>query len=253
MKLTRTHCIRLAFTAALLVTSLFSLTSACQAEDTVFTLPIRANWEFKILGGTDFNPGPETEYIPFGALGSLTFELDASLNDASMPTTVPFVNVTGRLDGIAPSPPNLLPLFISPNPQFFGGELTNIVRDASDEVVSADVSKLEMQWELIALPGSDFAGLRFLTAGSGLDPNSNIPFDANVNGIPFAIGDVLAGPDVGTNVGDEEFELFIDGDPNTIVVIGRLRTLTVVPEPATATLTMLGCMATAGLLRRRQA
>jgi hypothetical protein len=76
-------------------------------------------------------------FVPFRAVGDLTFQLDPSLNDASMPTTVPFVNVTGVLEGIPPSPPSDLPFTISPDVQFLGGSLTNIVRVASGHVISS--------------------------------------------------------------------------------------------------------------------
>ena len=166
-----------------------------------------------------------------------------------MASTVPFTNVTGQLQGTPPSPPNLLPHFISPNVMFVGGDLTNIVRDMSGEVLSAKVDNLEMQWEFVGLPGSDLDGVQLVTGGSALDPNSNLPFFGDVNGIPFVLGDVIMGPDVvDPNLGDEAFEVFLPGFP-TPVVLGRNRTLTVVPEPAS--FTVFGIGAIAMLLARR--
>ncbi|MDC0937247.1 PEP-CTERM sorting domain-containing protein [Pirellulales bacterium] len=211
------------------------------AEVTTFTVKLRANYDFNILGGTPINPDPETGFIPFQALGELTFELDPILNDPSEPTTVPFVSVTGMLQGT--SPPPFLPHVISPNLRFVGGALTDIVRDAAGEVVSARVDNLEMQWEMIGQPPGPLDGLRLPTGGNDFDPNSSIPFDAVVGGLPFALGDVLKGPDVGIPM-DENFQVFLgDAQTGPLVVLGRKRTLTVVPEPAALVMLLLGTLA----------
>ena len=108
--------------------TLLLLPGVVNAGGLTFTENLVANFEFSLLGGTVINPGPTTPFIPFEAIGSLTFTLDSSINDPSQPTTVPFTNVTGMLAGV--SPPPFLPYTISPDLQFLGGELTNIVPTA---------------------------------------------------------------------------------------------------------------------------
>ncbi len=72
------------------------------AEDTEFTVTMRANYEFNILGGTSLNPGGDTGYLPFAALGDVTFQLDASINDPTA-DTVPILNFQSELHG-TPAP-----------------------------------------------------------------------------------------------------------------------------------------------------
>ncbi len=225
----------------LCVVSLVALPTAARAEVITFTSPVVANYEFSLLGGTPLNPGPTTPFIPFRAVGNLTFQLHPSLNDPSKPTTVPFVNVTGVLQGVPPSPDVTLPHTISPNVQFLGGSLTDIVRDGTGEVISADVSGLSMRWEMIGM--SPTFPVRLYT-------QEGLPFSADNVSIPFLPGTVLAGAAV--------FNVFLDdGDSNPandpLVVLGRNRTLTVVPEPSSAVL--LGMAALAAMItttRRRR-
>lgn len=215
-----------------LAISLAAIPGIARAEVISFTRTVVADYEFSLLGGTAINPGPTTPFIPFQAVGDLTFELDPSLNDPGMPTTVPFLNVTGTLQGVSPAP--FLPHVISPNVEFLGGELTDIVRDASGEVVSANVRDLSMRWEMVGTP----LNLRLFT-------KVGQPFDAAVDSIPFAVGTVLAGA--------AEFEVFLDdGGSNPPVVIGRNRTLTVVPEPSSAALAGLGALGLGIAVARRR-
>ena len=184
-----------------------------RAESLTFTEQFVANFDFQLLGGTAINPGPATPFIPFEAIGSLTFVLDPSLNDPSMPTTVPFTSVTGTLTGVQPLP--FLPYTISPDLQFLGGELTNIVRDSSGNVISADVTDLSMRWDLV-------------TPALTLYTQVGLPFDGAITSLPFAVGTVLSGP--------EPFNVYLQGGGDTVVAVGENRTLTAVPEPASLTL-----------------
>jgi len=164
----------------LCVLSLLSLPGVASAESVRFSQDLVANYEFSLVGGTAINPGPTTSFIPFQARGVLTFELDPSLNDPGRPTTVPFVNVTGTLHGVFPAA--FLPHVISPDVEFLGGVLTNIVRDSNGEVTSANVQDLSMRWELVGTP----LNIRLFT-------KVGLPFDGTVTSIPFAEGMVLAG------------------------------------------------------------
>jgi hypothetical protein len=196
-----------------------------------FTGDFVADFEFSLIGGTVINSGPTTPFIPFEAVGSLTFTLDASINDPTA-TTVPFTDVTGSLKGV--SPPPFLPYTISPDLEFIGGELTNIVRNSSGEVTSADVSDLSMRWTMVGTPGN-------LT----LFTKDGLPFDASITSIPFATGTVLAGP--------ADFNVYLDdGGSDPLVVIGRDRTLTAVPEPASAIPAGLAVVALGAVMIRRR-
>ena len=217
--------------ALISVTALVLLSGVVHAGDITFTENLVANFEFSLLGGTVINPGPTTPFIPFEAIGSLTFTLDSSLNDPSQPTTVPFTNVTGMLNGV--SPPPFLPYTISPDLQFLGGELTDIVRDSQGNVISAQVSDLSMRWDMIGTPYN-------LT----LFTEDGLPFDGTVNSIPFSNGTVLAGA--------ADFNVYLDdGGSDPLVVIGRNRTLTVVPEPSSLVLLGSGLVGVGLCLHRR--
>jgi hypothetical protein len=244
----RLHLLKIVSTLLVLA----STASLTHAAPTTFTVPLRANYEFNILGNTVLNPGPETGYIPFAALGEFTFELDPSINDPSKPTTVPFLNVTGKLAGTAPA--QYLPHYITPDVKFVGGQLTDIVRDPSGNVVSGQVKNLQMQWEMVGEAPGPLAGLHLVGGGSDFDASSSLPFDGPIHGLPFALGDVIQGPDVGHGT-SENFHVYL-GDPATgpLVVNGRQRTLTVVvPEPTGFGLTGLVWVACAfgSLMRRR--
>jgi PEP-CTERM motif len=200
------------FRALITAAATLLLPGAASAYDVTFTENLVANFEFSLLGGTVINPGPTTPFIPFEAKGSLTFSLDSSINDPSHPTTVPFTNVTGSLTGVSPAP--FLPYSISPDLQFLGGELTNIVRDGSGNVTSADVTDLSMRWTMVGTP----YGLTLFT-------KDGLPFDGSTSSIPFSNGTVIAGA--------ADFNVYLDnGGSDPLVVIGRNRTLTVVPEPS---------------------
>jgi hypothetical protein len=215
------------------VAAFLSFTGQALASDLIFSQTFVANFEFDLLGGTVINPGPESGFIPFEAIGNLTFTLDPSLNNPSQPTTVPFTNVTGLLTGV--SPPPFLPYTISPDVQFIGGDLTNIMRDRTGNVTFADITDLSMRWDMIAGGGS-------LT----LFTTDGLPFNGSTNSIPFSYGTVLAGP--------ESFNVYLDdpalGDP--LVVIGRNRTLTSVPEPTSATLAGLASLTLGIVIVRRR-
>lgn len=212
-----------------------TLPTVALGEMTTFTRRVVADFEFSLVAGTPFNPGPvDTPFIPFQAIGDLTFELDPAINDPSAPTTVPFLDATGVLQGTKPT--DFGPFTISPNVAFLGGELTDIVRDGSGEVISANVRGLLMEWELV---GPAFGRL-YGTAG--------LNFDADGVTIPFAYGTILSGP--------LPFDVYADdGDGDTsndiLVAIGRNRTLRVVPEPHSAALLALGAAGLLAVVRRR--
>jgi hypothetical protein len=188
--------------------------SFARAADLTFSQYFIADFEFDVLGNTPINPGGDTGFQPYQAAGYLTFTLDPSLNHPSQPTTVPFTSVTGTLDGVYPQ--SLLPYTISPV-QFVGGDLTNIVRDGSGNVIGGNVSGLSMTWDLIADGG---ALTLFTTDG--------LPFDGSITSIPFSYGTVLARA--------AQFNVYLDVDgTNVLVALGDDRTLTAVPEPASIT------------------
>jgi|GEM_PF-4800244 len=58
----------------------------------------------------------------------------------------------------------------------------------------------------------------------------------NTASIPFALGDILQGPDVGQPAVFDDFEVFLGSE---LVTLGAKRTLTVVPEPTSIVLVSL--------------
>lgn len=221
----------------LVLAFMLSVASTAKAGQTTFTVGVEADFELSLLGNTPLNPGSTTPFIPFRAVGEFTFTLDPSLNNPSA-TTVPFTNVTGVLNGAPPSPSVTLPYTLSPNLQFLGGDLTNIHRDGSGNVVSADVSGLSMRWVLVGLSPS-FPVTLYTQVG--------LPFDATGVSIPFASGTVLSGA--------APFNIYLDeGNPSTdpLVAIGQNRTLTVVPEPSTLLLGAFGLIGAVGAIGRRR-
>jgi hypothetical protein len=228
----QTGVLLMRYRTLIFVAALLYFPGLVHASDLTFTENLVANFEFSLIGGTVINPGPTTPFIPFEAIGSLTFVLDPSLNDPSQPTTVPFTNVTGSLAGV--SPPPFLPYTISPNLQFLGGNLTNIVRDGSGNVISADVSDLSMRWDMIGTPDN-------LT----LFTKDGLPFNGSTSSIPFSYGTVLAGA--------ADFNVYLDnGGSDPLVVIGRNRTLTAVPEPNSAALAGLAAFTLGAVMAVRR-
>ncbi len=206
------------------------LSGLAKADPLTFTETFVADFQFSLLANTPINGGPTTPFIPFEAVGNLTFTLDPSLNDPSKPTTVPITGFSGVLTGVAPSA--FLPYTISPNVQFVGGSLTDIVRDASGNLTSANVTGLSAFWELVA------PGLRLFS-------DTPLVFDGPITSLPFAFGDTIAGP--------TDFNVFLDTGNGTgpQVAIGRDRTLRAVPEPTSLTLVALGLAGQIAIRRRR--
>lgn len=205
------------------VAILFAVGNAPAKADVVFDTGFIADFEFNVwsngpLGGAGF---PTDVFIPFRAIGDLSFTLDDAVNNPAA-TTAPFLNVTGDLVGVSPGP--FLPYTISPI-QFLGGDLTNIVRDIGGNITSADIDGLSMTWEMIGSPGG--TPIRLYT-------KVGLEFNGQTSGIPFSDGMVLTGPSV--------FGVYLDtgmGVNDPLAVFGRNRVLTAIPEPTSAALLLV--------------
>lgn len=211
-------CLTLARLIILCAGVVATVPAVAVAEVITFTETFQADFKFNFLAGTPFNTGAvDTGFIPFRAVGDLTFTL---FNDHVSPTLA-FTSVTGMLNGVSPtSPPSTLPFFITPNVGFLGGNLTNVVYDGSGGILSANVSDLSMFWKLVGTP---FNVTLYGKVG--------LPFDASNVSIPFSPGTVLTGA--------QPFEVYLEGGPDTPVIIGADRTLTAVPEPNSVALSGL--------------
>jgi hypothetical protein len=202
-----------------------------RAGDVTFTENFVANFQFDVLGGTPINSGIATGFVPYQAVGALTFTLDSSVDDPSA-TTVPITDVTGMLTGDFPG--SSTPFTISPDVQFLSGDLTNITHDGSGHITSADVTDLSMRWDLVA-----YSGALVLYTLDGL------PFNGTVSSVPFSYGDVISGPD--------QFNVYtkVNGS-DLLVAYGDDRTLTAVPEPVSAILAGLAVVGLGAALWRRR-
>jgi hypothetical protein len=199
-----------------------------------FTQNFVADFEFSFPAGSPLNPGSTaTPFIPFEAVGALTFTIDSSINDPSLPSSVAITGFNGSLTGV--SPVAFLPYSIDPNVAFVGGTLTNIVRDGGGVVTSADITGLSAYWELFS------PGIRLYS-------DTPLVFKGHIGGLPLLEGDVLAGPD--------QFKVFLDtghgptGDP--LFAIGQNRTLTARAVPEPGGFALLGIGAAAVLMRVRR-
>jgi hypothetical protein len=204
-----------------LVVAWLSVPDSTANADLVFTNELRANFTFTPVDGNVL--GLDTDPLNFTALGALTFNLsDIDSN------TMAFTDVTGGFTVTGPvgfEGAQLGPF------QFDSGQLQNIVRDGGNNIISANVVDLRMFWEM------EFAGLRLYTKDS-------LPFNGSITGTPFGLGDVLSGP--------LEFDVFLDmGNAATdpLVVIGKNRFLTAVPEPGSVILLLLGGFGATGFRR----
>ncbi len=208
--------------------ALILVSGGARASDVTFTNTFIADFEFDVLGGTSINPGPATGFLPYEAIGNLTFTVDSAINDPSQ-TSAAITNVTGTLNGVIPS--FLVPYTISPI-QFLTGDLTDIVRTGG-KITSANVSDLSMKWDLVA-----GGGLTLFTV-------DGLPFNGSVSSIPFANGDQLSGA--------AQFSVyFFNGMTNELVAYGEDRTLTAVPEPSSAALGMTAVVALGAFVVRRR-
>lgn len=218
---------RAIFTAA----ALLLLPGIVRAGGLTFTQDFVADFQFDVLGGTAINPGPDTGYLPYQAVGALTFTLDPAINDPTQ-TTVAITGVTGTLTGDI-APPGFPAFTISPDVQFLGGELTDIVRDGLGNVISAQVSDLSMVWDMVVETPTP---ITIVSVGG-------LPFEGAISSLPLSYGTVLSGDAVFTGT-------LVGGGPD-IVVMGQDRTLTAVPEPGSGVLAGLAVALVAAVAARR--
>ena len=215
--------------------TLLLLPGVVNAGGLTFTENLVANFEFSLLGGTVINPGPTTPFIPFEAIGSLTFTLDSSINDPSQPTTVPFTNVTGMLAGV--SPPRFPSLHDQPRPAltFLGGG-TNEYR-------------VRQPWQCHrrrCVGSVDEVGYGRYSGQPDTVHERRLAFRRH-----YQFDSVFVWHGTGRAA---DFNVYLDdGGSDPLVVIGRNWTLTVVPEPSSFILLAAGVMGLGGVTLRKSA
>jgi hypothetical protein len=219
----------------------FCLAFSCQISNAaiVFTNHMHARFDFEVVNGPLAGLVPVGTVLNFAAKGNLTFTLADGPPNA---TALDFTNVTGTLTGIAPA--EFLDFTMTPETQFGGGKLVNIVRDGLGSITSGKVENLRMLWEMNATPAIlGGAPVRLYT-------KEFLPFNGIVGGTPFLVGNILAGA--------ADFGVYLDtrsGDNDPLAVIGRNRILEVtaaVPEPnSVGVFTILGLGLVATRWRRR--
>lgn len=218
------------FLCLFLISVWFHGVSGPANADLIFTSQLQADFEVEVVDGPfsaldGINIG---DILQFRAVGSLEFRLDDSVPGG---TSMPFTDVIGTLTGGSPGP--FLPFEMTPDVEFVGGSLDNIVRDGRGQITAANVVDLQMSWEIFSTSAM-FGGEELLLYSS--DP---LDFTGHISTLPFSIGDQL--------FGSSEFELYIDaglgnpglldGDP--LAAIGRTRILMAVPEPSSISLLTL--------------
>lgn len=171
--------------------------------------------------------------IPAKARGFMRFEIEDITSSTTEADILGAVSL-GRLIGFDPGP-----FFsISPNVEFIGGTLTNIVQ-TNGAVTSATVNNLEMIWDMeLTLP----------SASARVVSESGLGFSGDVTGIPYLDGDTLVGPDGESvdgllDLGNGEF------DANPAIAVSNRRMIAV-PEPSAGIL-LLASFGSAILYRRR--
>jgi hypothetical protein len=217
---------RLVVIGLAVVLGTFCSVGSLARADVSFDFQIQADFELAFLSNTPFNDTDGmTPFMPFQAFGPLTFTLS---NDVETESSAEFTNLTGQLDAGTE-------FYISPNLEFIGGELTNIVRNGSD-IVSASVDNLSARWEMVVDP---------LGTPVRLFTKVGLPFSGDIDDFQNPEGAVISGLD--------PFEVYLDdGGDGTLVAIGQNRTLTIVPEPgAFALFGVLGIGLLAVMRRRR--
>ena len=220
--------IRLVFVSFAIALAALSGSSARAAI--VFSNDFKADFRFTVVDGPLAGLGVGT-VLDFDARGPLTFTLDDSVPNAA---TMNFTNVTGTLNVIGPAA--FAGSTLTPNLQFVGGQLTNIVRGPGGVVTSGNVTDLRMRWEMFSGP-------------TRLYTRDSLPFNGTISSLPFTTSNFLAEP--------ANFDVFLDaglGAADPLAVIGSNRVLTVVtvPEPSSLALLTLGGLGCSWVRRKSQ-
>ncbi len=173
--------------------------------------------------------------VPIAAetIGTMRFTIEDIAPGQTTANILDAVSV-GRLQGVVPGP-----FFsISPNVRFEGGTLINIQQNGG-VITSADISNLDMVWDMELVIGADTA--RIVSSAV-------LPFSGTVSGLPFGRNDQLVGApgfvDGLLDIGGGNFH------PSPAISVSN-RLLTVVPEPASGMVTLF-CAAGLCMLRGKR-
>jgi hypothetical protein len=208
-----------------------------------FTVSVFNQQSIELFPGTPFNSGTDPFTVTVLASGSLTVKYSAQVGN------VINIDVSAHLSGVFPSPLPPIPFEIlagTPDLPPSLGVISNVVQDPNDpgfatgaasSFVSGDSSTVSFFKQVLPDGTTIYS-----------DPDPAAIFTASLTGLPYPLGTTFVSP--------ERINLYLQlgpgFDPTRDLLIGQSfnRSLTVVPEPSSACMVLIGMGVLAGGILR---